>query len=270
MTGRATLNKLTLHQELRGRKDLKSVHRDVLQALASYGSYDLTSIKPSVERICTDYGLAVNTVRAAIRHCRERGYLIQVRPGVGRGNPTEYTIVIPVENPPKIGGLSLEETNAKPPTVEDENPPTLDVKPPKVCVKTPHGLDTNQVETSSSPVKSNQGDADASEDFEIWFRTYPRREQKALAKAAYAEAVKKDSPSVLLAGLQKYKTAMQNTEPRYIKLPANWLKEERWRDYDMVLHHDWVLGDRWMTRAEKAGLNAKNSGKGQRPTWWHS
>lgn len=138
MTGHSNrkLNKFTLHQELRGRGDLKSVHRDVLQALASYGDYNLAGIRVSVERVCKDYGLSENTVRAAISYCRKGGYLQLIKAGVGRSNPSEYVIVIPPENPPNSGGFSSEVIDVKPPKVCTENPQNFALKPPNLWVPT--------------------------------------------------------------------------------------------------------------------------------------
>lgn len=66
--------------------------------------------------------------------------------------------------------------------------------------------------------------------FDAWWKLYPKKKDKALARAAYAAALKKSgvTPSLLLASLQNQLPTM--TDLQYVIYPERWLKRERWAD----------------------------------------
>lgn len=73
---------------------------------------------------------------------------------------------------------------------------------------------------------ASQGD----DEFEAWYRTYPRHEGRGQALKAYRTARKKASAEVLLAAAQAAARAYADREKRFIPLPATWLNGERWLD----------------------------------------
>lgn len=261
------VDSVTLHQRLKGR-GLTSTQRDVLQAMASYGDYHLREIRPSLETVAREFELNVKTVRDAVNVLRERGFLIVVKEGGGRGNPTHYAIVDPSETLPSNGTLSRGNT----PVSVSETLPSDSVNPPVSLHKPSRQTGTNQSLTNSLPVKNHQGEADASDEFSCWFQAYPRQEQRAKAKDAYRRARQKTDAKTLLDGAKKYseQVARSQTEPRYVKLPANWLAKESWRDFETETVFTSWNEERTVTRAEKNRMDEEAARRERDQAWYPS
>ncbi len=86
------------------------------------------------------------------------------------------------------------------------------------------GLDRNSSPSSSIKEK----------DFDTWWSAYPRKVAKKDAARAYAAAVKAGAlPGDLLRAVTGYCAELKRnqTEERFCKYPATFLREDRWRDY---------------------------------------
>lgn len=61
---------------------------------------------------------------------------------------------------------------------------------------------------------------------------WPKKTGKAAARKAWAKAVKKAAPFVILAGAERYRAlvTLERREQRFIKDPATWLNGEHWTD----------------------------------------
>lgn len=72
--------------------------------------------------------------------------------------------------------------------------------------------------------------------FDRWWKIYPRKEAKKDAEEAFRAAVKKVGVEDLIRATQNYADhCRQNgTETRFIKLPAGWLRKERWEDWQQA------------------------------------
>ena len=69
------------------------------------------------------------------------------------------------------------------------------------------------------------------EEFDEFWRAYPRRVAKAGARAKWDAVVKRGiDPAMLLAGAQRYATERAGTDPRYTKHPTTWLNQGCWDD----------------------------------------
>lgn len=82
----------------------------------------------------------------------------------------------------------------------------------------------------TSPTKRSAPATD--EDFERFWKEYPRREDKGHARTAWAQAVKKTDPDTIVAAAEAFaaQCTRNRTERRFIALPATWLRGERWSD----------------------------------------
>lgn len=70
-----------------------------------------------------------------------------------------------------------------------------------------------------------------SDDFETWWKSYPRRQQKGDAWKAWQQARKKKQlPHLdeLCAAAEAY--ALRSTDPQFQKLPGGWLRNRMWED----------------------------------------
>jgi hypothetical protein len=68
------------------------------------------------------------------------------------------------------------------------------------------------------------------QDWEEFWRVYPRRVAKAQALKAYAQAIDKTSPATLLEAAKCYARSRAKEPPEYTKHPATWLNAECWLD----------------------------------------
>jgi len=84
-----------------------------------------------------------------------------------------------------------------------------------------HNQNQNQKEEPPTP----KGGEPAG--FEKWWSIYPRKTAKASARKAYAAAIRKVRPEILLAAVAAYPWS---PEARFIPHPATWLNGERWDD----------------------------------------
>ena len=85
--------------------------------------------------------------------------------------------------------------------------------------------------------KSNGEDGDSAkrtldEEFEEFWKTYPREVGKAAAKRLYLRTRKKVDHAVIMAGLTCSKKNPQWFDRKFIPHPATWLNQGRWADED--------------------------------------
>ena len=68
------------------------------------------------------------------------------------------------------------------------------------------------------------------DDFASWYKHYPKKVGKGDALKAFKAARKKVDLDTLVAATKKYAAAVKDAEPRFIKNPGPWLRDERWLD----------------------------------------
>ena len=78
------------------------------------------------------------------------------------------------------------------------------------------------------PLDSPQGGV--LEDFEKWYKIYPRRLAKGSAERAYVKARKRVPAEDLLAAATRFAEESKQTPPEFIPHPATWLNSKRWLD----------------------------------------
>mgnify|MGYP006993424051 CR=1 FL=1 len=72
------------------------------------------------------------------------------------------------------------------------------------------------------------------EGFDEWYKIYPRKVGRVDAEKAFANLFKKGVDlELLMQATRGYavQCEIDNVEPKFIKLPASFLRNERWRDY---------------------------------------
>ena len=70
------------------------------------------------------------------------------------------------------------------------------------------------------------------EDFDEFWKAYPRKTAKGGARKAFVKALKKTTVDVLISAVeeQKYQEEWTKDDGKYIPHPATWLNNERWED----------------------------------------
>jgi len=93
-----------------------------------------------------------------------------------------------------------------------------------VTVKTRHGKTGHKEE--HIPIEEHL--VKNTNDFEEFWKAYPKKTDKGAARRAFTTAIKKVDFDNLLKAVQSYSASVSNTEKRYIKNPATWLNAEAW------------------------------------------
>lgn len=86
---------------------------------------------------------------------------------------------------------------------------------------------------SGLEAKARNGlDPAMAEAFASFWSTYPRKEGRRKAELAFAKILASGKATVdeLIHGVVRFALAQRGQEQRYIPLPVNWLRDERWRD----------------------------------------
>ncbi len=68
------------------------------------------------------------------------------------------------------------------------------------------------------------------ENFETFWRAYPRRADKGHARTAYGRALQKVAAEVILAAATAYAVTRLGQDPKFTALASTWLNGERWSD----------------------------------------
>ena len=74
------------------------------------------------------------------------------------------------------------------------------------------------------------------DEFDLWYygegedKGYPRKKARGDAKRAFAQARKVASLNELIEGRKRYAEAERDTEAKFTRLPATWLRGEGWAD----------------------------------------
>lgn len=89
--------------------------------------------------------------------------------------------------------------------------------------------------TSTASRPRRTGPTPGSDDDPQWCRfwaAFPRKDGKKEARAAWAKAVKKTDPEVIITGAERYRDRMirEGTPRPKIKMAQGWLNGERWED----------------------------------------
>lgn len=69
-----------------------------------------------------------------------------------------------------------------------------------------------------------------SEEFKLFWQSYPRRMGKGVARIAFIKACEIEDAEVIIEAAQKFQLVSINTDIRFIPHPATWLNAERWED----------------------------------------
>jgi len=207
----------------------KASERLMLLAIADHAD-DSGAAFPGVERLarkcCVTLRPAQNTIRAL-----ERDGWMTVEVGGGRNNTNHYQINLdrlttpptPLSTAPPLGSTGN-------PAVHDGNPAVLMQETPLSTAPEP------SVEPSVEPVLAFSAMTTAIDLFDTFWSEYPRDgrvESKKETRAAWEAALKKDSPTNIIAALRRQLPHMRQQVrggANYNKHAKRWLSHEMWRE----------------------------------------
>lgn len=109
--------------------------------------------------------------------------------------------------------------------------------------------------------------------FDAFWQIWPRKVARKDAEKAWAKAVRRAKPDVIVAGARSYAASMKGKQPEYIKHASSWLNGDRWEDYEQKIttttttppdqfYRDWInkgrnagawVSDNWVRREVNEG-----------------
>jgi len=190
---------------------------------------------PSMEAIAEITGVRAQDVSRTIRRLM-RLIGLQCERGGGRGRRNVYVIPLGDREPENIRNGAGVKTGGNIRNDAEVSEP----KHPQPCEKTSAPVRRTYKQTKEQTnTYTSAGHIESADWFERFLRAYPDRgDQTSPKKAAqekFSAALKRGvDPAAIVRGAENYRRAMaryQGEDRRFVKQPANWLKEGLWQQY---------------------------------------
>ncbi|UGS27604.1 helix-turn-helix domain-containing protein [Microbacterium resistens] len=190
----------------------KRVPRNAILVYASLSSRaGMGAIFPSQATIAEESGLSERTVRRMMGHLEELGVIERRarRGGEGRANSkTDAYTLHP--NGRAEGSANLSGRSERPDT---------------------EGRATGQELQCAPLIEVDREEVDrASCSFDDFWAVWPRKDSKKTAQSAWAKAIKKTDPNVIVEAARAYAQSPYRPERQFVPYGASWLNAERWND----------------------------------------
>lgn len=192
----------------------------VLMVLAEYAD-EADSCYPSQATLAAATEQSERTVRRQLAELEAMGLLHRSHRGNGNGGRTSDRYHLHVAD--TVGGLAANLTGGVTGQPEQGYRPNRGGLPATVGHQTP-------VENTIARTPTTRAEPLLPDLFDSFWRVYPRRTAKADARKAWARAVAKASPEVVLEGARRYAADPNLPTAEYVPHPATWLNGERWAD----------------------------------------
>lgn len=203
--------------------------RAVLLTIADAANRDGEHAHPGIEAMVEGSLYQRSTVFATLRRLTAEGWLEVEQEGRGRGHATVYRLPgVAVQSP----DLSA---TGKGPTAPDllaggKGPVRPDVSDEKRSSLAPEKVQSGAAAPITPTVGNSVTPTRRADDFDEFWRLYPRSTGKGAAKAAFVKALRKTTLQALLEAAWRFAHDPNLPEPQFIPHPATWLNQERWED----------------------------------------
>lgn len=167
------------------------------------------------ERIAELAKISVRQVQRAIAQMVEDGYLEVLEAGGGRGKPTRMRLIMKAR---QNVGVSDDETTTSATRNDDICDAKNTTSSTSLCLLTQEVTQENTKGIGSKLI-----------DFDAFWSIYPRKAGKGQARTAWAKAIKKTQPAVIIDAAARYRDD-PNREDEFTAHAATWLNGERWAD----------------------------------------
>jgi len=228
--------------------DLSTTEKIVLLVIADHASDEGGNAYPSQATIAWKSSLSIRTVQRVINDLEEAGWLWKARHAGGSENcrddrrPHLYTISLA-----KLRGDTLTPRQLARGDSDDVDGATL---------TTLTGRHTRPKNHTNKP------SLETSEDFERFWKIYPRKTAKGAARSAYLKALTKADKETIYAGAERFR-ADPNREEGFTPYASTWLNQERWLDEALPARKMTVeeLKARELELARERDIKAREAGR---------
>lgn len=131
----------------------------------------------------------------------------------------------------RLGGLASGKTRSTTPSTSEASASAVAsrlVEPPTRPDPT-----NNNTSSSTAPPSTDRQPKPGSDDDPLFVRfwaAYPRRIGKGQARKAWATAIKKTDPELIITAAGDFTSRRGNEDPKFTPHPSTWLNGERWND----------------------------------------
>jgi hypothetical protein len=200
---------------------------------------------PSYSYISRQTGLSRSAIARSVARLHSLGIIHKISGGTGRANTYRPAFrELPEIVSPEARGTSVTHgtgTKHETSAMDDTTPvsrttpdqshtcDTIPLTPRSISVGEYRGIPADGGATRAGGALRPVGGAPGDDGFEQFWSSYPKREGRALAKRAYSSLVADGiAPDTLIAKARQYAEAKADVDAKWLKMPANWLKEECW------------------------------------------
>ena len=190
-------------------------------AVSQYINRKTRKAFPSLPTLASAVGITTRAVINLIARLEANGHLLVERHRVrGRNRSNTYRLNI------KKGDADDTFSDEK---REVQRTKTCSPLHPNQPMNQPHRL--GERPPPLRPAADAAPQEEEEEAFASFWRQYPKRQGKDAARRAFAEVIAKGADAQeLVAGAMRYGAACIGKSDQYIAMPANWLRDGRWKD----------------------------------------
>lgn len=206
----------------------------ILYALADRANDDGTGCWPYYETLADESRCSVPTIKRHIKELEIRGVIV-------RGDQSLVS-QYPNYRRPVVWDLNLKFRRATEKAgSQSDTPPERGINGDKVRYQSEQSEVSNEtkrgitVELHNHPLNhpvnhpSTTNDRSSEKGFDEFWEVVPKKVGKQAAKRAWMKAIKKADPSVIIAGMERYRDDPNRSEA-FTKNPQGWLNDGRWED----------------------------------------
>jgi hypothetical protein len=168
----------------------------------------------SIQSLSTTLPDGITAVRSAVQELEDAGYLSRqlIRNGKAQVEASEWTLADPFDALDSLPSENLTSGNLTSGNLKSEN----------------HTLKNTNIKNTNNKEHNNKHSLDS--DFELFWKSYPRRIGKGAAKVAFEKAAKKSDSATILEATNVYANSDSLPDLQFIPHPSTWLNQERWGD----------------------------------------
>ena len=192
--------------------ELPRAPKTVLAALAGHQNRKTGDCFPSHETLAKDTGYSERTVRRYVSWLRDAGLISTARRFKNDGRVSTHNYSFAVDWNSLTSGQADHRTERP----QDKKDVTT-------------GQKAQLVPLIEEPEEEPEVNAHPATFAEFWI-VWPRSESKKTAEKAWASAIKREKPDVILAAAIAYATHPNRTAKQYVPYGATWLNKDLWND----------------------------------------
>lgn len=210
----------------------------VLIQLAERHNKDTGRCDPKIQRLAEDCEMSRASLMRHLATLEDVGFITRVSQGLENGGRASNQYDLHMSETIRDGQRSQIETGGKGLNSDGQRSQTEGAK--VSTVRPPYSIepvlnlkepDAHPRDDDLFPAKDLPTKKKADEPFERFWKVYPKKVGKPGAQRNFDRALRSGAdPAEIIAGAERYATAMAGKDPGFVKHPQGWLSDQRWLD----------------------------------------